>query len=79
MAIRAMQERYFSVLLEKLAETRYPSGPMLDRVEAAIPDNESWEEYLETLFDHIEGDRYPSPPMMARLNTLLLMRRRMQP
>ena len=66
-----LRSRYVGILLDRVAETRYPSAPMLDRVEAAIVDAEEAEEYVDRLLDTIEQDSYPSPQMLERVNRLI--------
>jgi hypothetical protein len=59
------------ILLDRVTDTRYPSAPMLDRVEAAIVDVDMAEDYVERLLETVEQDRYPSPQMLDRLNKLI--------
>lgn len=66
-----LRSRYVGILLDRVADARYPSAPMLDRVEAAIVDAPSAEDYIERLLDTIEQDRYPSPQMLERVNRLI--------
>jgi hypothetical protein len=68
---RRLQDRYFRILLDKLEATRYPSPPVLNRVEAAVPDRAAAESYIDSLLDHIEQDSYPSPSMLDRVNRLM--------
>ena len=63
-------ERYFELIREKVAEDRYPSSQLMDRLEAAITSQEQLEEYLDTLFEKIENDHYPSLQMLDRVERL---------
>ena len=66
-------ERYYDLVLEKIAADRYPSGELMDRLEAAITDREHLEGYLGVLLDKIEQDRYPSKQMLDRVRQLALL------
>jgi hypothetical protein len=62
MANNSLRERYFSLLMERLEETSYPSVPMMDQFEAGITDLETAQTYVSALLDRVEEARYPSPP-----------------
>jgi hypothetical protein len=64
------QDRYYELVLEKVAADRYPSGELMDRLEAAISSREHLEEYLDVLLEKIEGDHYPSKQMLDRVHRL---------
>jgi hypothetical protein len=64
------QERYYELVLEKVAADRYPSGELMDRLEAAMSNREQLEEYLDVLFEKIESDHYPSKQMLDRVHRL---------
>ena len=64
------QERYYDLVLEKVASDRYPSGELMDRLEAAIASREQLEEYLDVLLEKIEDDHYPSKQMLDRVHRL---------
>jgi hypothetical protein len=64
------QERYYELVLEKVAEDRYPSGELMDRLEAAMATREQLAEYLDVLFEKIEADHYPSKQMLDRVHRL---------
>ena len=66
------QDRYFRLVLEKIAEDRYPSGELMDRLEAAFTSPEQVEGYLEVLLEKIEDDHYPSKQMLDRVHRLSL-------
>ena len=64
------QERYYELILEKVADDRYPSGELMDRLEAAMSTREQLEDYLAVLLEKIERDHYPSKQMLDRLHRL---------
>jgi hypothetical protein len=66
------QERYYDLVLEKVADDRYPSGELMDRLEAAIASREQLEDYLAVLLEKIEADHYPSKQMLDRVHRLSL-------
>jgi hypothetical protein len=66
------QDRYFDLVLDKIAEDRYPSGELMDRLEAAFTTREQVEGYLDVLLEKIERDHYPSKQMLDRVHRLSL-------
>jgi hypothetical protein len=64
------QERYYELILEKVAGDRYPSGELMDRLEAAMSTREQLEAYLEVLLEKIENENYPSKQMLDRVHRL---------
>jgi hypothetical protein len=64
------QERYYELVLGKVAGDRYPSGELMDRLEAAIASREQLDEYLDVLLEKIDGDDYPSKQMLDRVHRL---------
>jgi hypothetical protein len=66
------QDRYFDLILEKVEEDRYPSGELMDRLEAAFTSREQVEGYLDVLLEKIEPDHYPSKQMLDRVHRLSL-------
>jgi hypothetical protein len=67
----ALRSRYIQILLDQVAEGRYPSVTMLDRVEKAVTDRQTATEYVSLLLDTIERDKYPSPTMLDRVYGLI--------
>ena len=63
-------DRYFELVLEKIRDDRYPSGELMDRLEAALRSPEELTEYLDVLLDKIEADHYPSKQMLDRVLVL---------
>jgi len=66
MPITKAHDRYMRVLLERIEESRYPSGDLMDRVEILL-DRDHVDEYVNILFEKIEGDRYPSKQLLDRV------------
>jgi hypothetical protein len=64
------QERYYELVLEKIAADRYPSGELMDRLEAAMASREQLAGYLDVLLEKIESDHYPSKQMLDRVHRL---------
>jgi hypothetical protein len=63
-------DRYYELVLEKIAEDRYPSGELMDRLEAGITTREQLQGYLQVLLDKVENDHYPSKQMLDRVRRL---------
>ena len=61
-----VREEVLDLLLEKVAEDRYPSSDMMDDIEQLLT---PWrrEEYAEILLDKIRESRYPSRTLITRL------------
>jgi hypothetical protein len=66
------QDRYFELVLEKIADDRYPSGELMDRLEAAFTSREQVDNYLDVLLEKIEQDHYASKQMLDRVHRLSL-------
>jgi hypothetical protein len=64
------QERYYELVLEKIEADRYPSGELMDRLEAAMSNREQLESYLDVLLEKLEADHYPSKQMLDRVHRL---------
>jgi ubiquinone biosynthesis protein COQ9 len=67
------QERYLEILMKRVREDRYPSGQMLDRIEAALATAEQYHVYLEFLLDKADQAWYMSPQLLDRIQRLLLV------
>jgi hypothetical protein len=65
------RDRYFEIVLEHIADDRYPSGELMNRLEAALASREQLESYIGVLLDKIENDRYPSGQMLDRVLRLI--------
>ena len=63
-------ERYFEYVLERIREDRYPSGELMDRLEATLSTREQVDDYLDVLFDNVQSCRYPSKQMLDRIARL---------
>ncbi len=66
MPITKAHDRYMRILLERLEESKYPSGELMDRVEILL-DRDHVDDYLELLFQKVESDRYPSKQLLDRI------------
>jgi hypothetical protein len=66
MPITKAHDRYMRVLLDRIEESRYPSGELMDRVEILL-DRDHVDRYLEILFEKVEEDRYPSKQLLDRI------------
>lgn len=71
MPITQAHERYIEILFDKIAQDKYPSGELMDRIESVL-DREHVDEYLELLFQKVEECRYPSKQMMDRVSRWVL-------
>jgi hypothetical protein len=65
-------DRYFDLVLEKVATDRYPSGELMDRLEAALANEAQLDGYLDVLLEKIEADHYPSKQMLDRVLRLAM-------
>ena len=70
MATTSARERYVELLFDKVREDRYPSGELLDRIEAAVATREHAAEYLDLLISKVESCRYPSHQLLDRIERL---------
>jgi hypothetical protein len=66
-----LQQRYFDILIERVSGDKYPSGQMLDRLEAAITTNEQLATYVDVLIDKVEECWYPSGQMLDRIQRMM--------
>lgn len=70
MATTSARDTYVELLFDKVREDQYPSGELLDRIEAALADREHAQEYLEILVSKIDNTRYPSHQLLDRVERL---------
>jgi hypothetical protein len=70
MATASAQDRYLELLFDKVREDQYPSGELLDRIEAAIKSREQAGEYLDLLVSKVDDTRYPSHQLLDRIERL---------
>jgi hypothetical protein len=68
-----IQQWYVMMLMEKVAQDRFPSGEHMNRIEASLATREQLETYLELLLEKVEGLRYPSLQMLDRIQRLAMM------
>ena len=69
MAGTSASDIYIELLFDKVRNDQYPSGELLDRIEAAL-DADHAEEYLELLVSKIEDSHYPSHQLLDRVERL---------
>lgn len=63
-------DRLYDVILEKIEQDQYPSGELMDRLEASIESRDQLAHYLDVLMDKVEENRYPSKQMLDRIRRL---------
>jgi hypothetical protein len=65
----SIRNAVLDLLMEKVANDRYPSTTMLDDIERLLL---PWrrDDYAEILLDKVRGDRFPSHDMIERLMRL---------
>jgi hypothetical protein len=71
MARSKIRDAYLAMITEQARGCRFPSPPMLDRIDAAITDREDAEDYVLTLIEKLREERFPSPTMIDRLSSLV--------
>ena len=64
------QDRYVKYVLTRLSEDQYPSGELMDRLEAMLTEREQVAAYLDVLFDKVESCQYPSKQLLDRISRL---------
>ena len=62
-----MEDRYIDILMEKVRADRYPSGDLMDRIEAALQSQSQASDYLDVLLEKVEASRYPSKELLDRM------------
>jgi hypothetical protein len=65
-----LRDRYLELLFERISEDQYPSGELMDRVEAAITTREHLETYVALLIEKADETWFPSKQMLDRINRL---------
>jgi hypothetical protein len=65
------QQRYVSMLMERIRQDRYPSHQLMDRVEAAFWTSQQLSEYLDLLLEKADEAWYPSKQILDRIHRLL--------
>jgi hypothetical protein len=76
MATATAHDRYMDLLLDKVRGDRYPSGELMDRIEAGLATPEHARQYYELLMEKVEESRFPSKQMLDRIERLSAPRRR---
>jgi hypothetical protein len=70
MDLQEVRRRYDEQLLAMVRETRYPSVPLMQRIEGGLREMDAAVQYVDLLVDKIQ-DRYPSLALVDRISTLL--------
>ena len=70
MAEPTLRDRFVDLLIEHVANDRYPSGTMMDQIERAMT-AEHHDRYVQLLLKHVADDRYPSPDLIRRIASLV--------
>jgi len=65
------QERYFELLMERVRSDRYPSGQLLDRIEAGFWNTDQIVEYVDMLVEKVDDSWYPSGQLLNRIQRML--------
>ena len=71
MADQSPKQKYVRLMMERVAQEKYPSPSDLDRIEQSITTREEAGAYLELLFARIEDRRRPSPQILNRIERIL--------
>jgi len=58
-AEQRLGDKLVAILIEQVANDRYPSGTMMDLIERSLTPS-TYERYVMVLMDKIASDRYPS-------------------
>jgi hypothetical protein len=66
-----MQQRYYDILMERVRNDRYPSGQLLNRLEATMFSSEQMVEYVDMLLEKVDESWYPSGELMNRIERML--------
>ena len=62
-----LHDRYYSYLLDRVAQDRYPSSAMLDMLERDMRSEDDRAAYVAVLLDKAGKDKFPSLPMLRRI------------
>jgi len=65
-----LREKLAAVLIEQVANDRYPSITMMDRIEQVLTPS-LYERYVMVLMDKVASDRYPSTDLTRRIAALV--------
>ncbi len=70
MSVTQARAQLQNLLREQVDRTRYPSPPMLDRLERQLRSRADAEAYLALLLTKVDSE-YPSPPMLGRIERVV--------
>ncbi len=71
MSADEVHDRYAKLLMRGLADARFPSTQMMNRVEATIRSPDEAAEYVGVLLEKVESTTYPSVQMLDRIQRIL--------
>jgi hypothetical protein len=64
-----IQDALYGSLIDKIRNDTYPSGTMMDAVEAGM-NEQQLADYADALLEKVQGDQYPSLDLIRRLEAL---------
>ena len=67
----SMQQRYYDILIERVRTDRYPSGQLLNRLEATIFSPQQLVECVDMLLEKVDESWYPSGELLDRIDRML--------
>ena len=66
-----IHDRYAKLLLQAIADAKFPSSQIMNRAEATIRTREEAAQYVGVLLDKVESTTYPSVQMLDRIQRIL--------
>jgi hypothetical protein len=66
-----LQQRYHDVLMARVRNDQFPSGQLLDRIEAELSTPEQITDYVSMLIDKVDETWFPSGQMLDRIERML--------
>ena len=68
-----LQQRFYDILIERVRNDRYPSGQLLDRIEAILYTPEQYAEYVDVLITKADESWYPSGNILDRVHRMMTL------
>jgi hypothetical protein len=66
-----LQERYHEVLMARVRNDQFPSGQLLDRIEAELSTPEQVADYVSMLIDKVDETWFPSGQLLDRIERMM--------
>ncbi len=66
-----IHDRYAKLLMQQIADAKFPSSQMMNRAEATIRTPDEAAEYAAVLLEKVGATRYPSVQMLDRIQRVL--------